>query len=153
MIQQRVGKQPFGAVFFVPFRSSGLPSRFAPEMNFVSKTGWDPVVWYGSVLPYHLYFRSMNHGGEFIKNNQKMIFSLKSFANHQKMIIFASSLRQKAMFDLMKGLKAREEMLESLRFLFRHEEQLKKEGWYSDSEFFEVVIQTFLEGIEKMLKE
>ena len=33
------------------------------------------------------------------------------------------------------------------------EEQLKKEGWYSDSEFFEVVIQTFLEGIEKMLKE
>lgn len=95
----------------------------------------------------------MNHGGEFIKNNQKMIFSLKSFVNHQKMIIFASSLRQKAMFDLMKGLKAREEMLESLRFLFRHEEQLKKEGWYSDSEFFEVVIQTFLEGIEKMLKE
>lgn len=82
-----------------------------------------------------------------------MIFSLKSFVNHQKMIIFASSLRQKAMFDLMKGLKAREEMLESLRFLFRHEEQLKKEGWYSDSEFFEVVIQTFLEGIEKMLKE
>ena len=82
-----------------------------------------------------------------------MIFPLKSFANHQKMIIFASSLRQKAMFDLMKGLKAREEMLESLRFLFRHEEQLKKEGWYSDSEFFEAVIQTFLEGVEKMLKE
>ncbi len=68
------------------------------------------------------------------------------------MIIFASSLRQKAMFDLMKRPKAREDMLEELRFLFRHEEQLKKEGWYSDSDFFEAVIQTFLEGIEKMLK-
>ncbi len=57
------------------------------------------------------------------------------------------------MFDLMKGLKAREEMLEELRFLFRNEEQLKKEGWYSDSDFFEAVVQTFLEGVEKMLKE
>lgn len=53
----------------------------------------------------------------------------------------------------MKGLKAREEMLEELRFLFRNEEQLKKEGWYSDSDFFEAVVQTFLEGVEKMLKE
>ena len=53
----------------------------------------------------------------------------------------------------MKGLKAREEMLEELRFLFRNEEQLKKEGWYSDSDFFEAVVQTFFEGVEKMLKE
>lgn len=68
------------------------------------------------------------------------------------MIIFALSLRQKAMLDFMQGLKAREDMLNELRFLFRHEEQLKKEGWYSDSDFFEAVIQTFLEGIEKMLK-
>ena len=68
------------------------------------------------------------------------------------MIIFALSLRQKAMLDFMQGLKAREDMLNELRVLFRHEEQLKKEGWYSDSDFFEAVIQTFLEGIEKMLK-
>lgn len=82
-----------------------------------------------------------------------MIFIAKYFVNNQKMIIFALSLRQKAMFDLKKGLNARGDLLNELRFLFRNEEQLKKEGWYSDSEFFEAVIQTFLEVIEKMLKE
>ena len=102
----------------------------------------------GFIHPFHQPRRGISK-----KNNQKMIFSLECFANHQKMIIFAVSLRQKAMFDLMKGLKAREEMLNELRFLFRQEDQLKKEGWYSDSDFFEAVIKTFLEGVEEMLKE
>ena len=82
-----------------------------------------------------------------------MIFYLEMFCNNQKIIYICSVERQKAMFNMMNGLKAREEMLETLRFLFRHEEQLKKEGWYSDSEFFEAVIQTLLEGVEEMLKE
>ena len=82
-----------------------------------------------------------------------MIFFLRIFCKSSKDDYLCIVERQKAMFDLMKGLKAREEMLETLRFLFRHEEQLKKEGWYSDSEFFEAVIQAFTEGVEKMLKE
>ena len=82
-----------------------------------------------------------------------MIFFFEKFCKSSKDDYLCIVVKTKAMFDLMKGLKAREEMLESLRFLFRHEEQLKKEGWYSDSEFFEAVIQTFLEGVEKMLKD
>lgn len=45
MIRQRVGKQPFGAAFLCRYRWMGDPFRFAPEINFVSKTEWDPVVW------------------------------------------------------------------------------------------------------------
>ena len=56
------------------------------------------------------------------------------------------------MIDLLKGLKAREELLDNLRFLFRYEDQLKQEGWYSDSEFFEEVISVFLEAVEKQFK-
>ena len=55
------------------------------------------------------------------------------------------------MFDLMKGLKAREEMLNELRFFFRNEDRLKREGWYSDDGFFEAVLSIFLEGLKKML--
>ena len=42
---QGIRKQPFGAAFLVPFLSGGDPFRFAPEMNFVSKTEWDPNIW------------------------------------------------------------------------------------------------------------
>lgn len=56
------------------------------------------------------------------------------------------------MFNTLEGLKAREELLDNLRFLFRYEDQLKKEGWYSDSEFFEEVISVFLEAVEKQFK-
>ncbi len=52
----------------------------------------------------------------------------------------------------MEGLKTREEMLDDLRFLFLNEEMLLKEGWYSESEFFDAVIQTVEETVE-MLKE
>lgn len=57
------------------------------------------------------------------------------------------------MFNLMKGLKAREEMLNELRFLFRNEDQLIKEGWLSESEFFETVVETVLDAVKEMVKE
>lgn len=55
------------------------------------------------------------------------------------------------MFDKMKGLKAREEMLNELRLFFRNEDRLKSEGWYSEDGFFEAVLSIFLEGLKKML--
>lgn len=57
------------------------------------------------------------------------------------------------MFNLMKGLKAREDMLNELRFLFRNEDQLIKEGWLSESEFFETVVETVLDAVKEMVKE
>lgn len=57
------------------------------------------------------------------------------------------------MFNLMKGLKAREEMLNELRFLFRNEDQLIKEGWLSESEFFDSVVEIVLEAVKEMVKE
>lgn len=57
------------------------------------------------------------------------------------------------MFDLMKGLKAREEMLNELRFFFRHEHRLKAEGWYSEAGFFEAVMQCFCDYIKKTSEE
>lgn len=43
------------------------------------------------------------------KNDQKMIFYLEIFCNNQKIIYICSVERQKAMFNMMNGLKAREE--------------------------------------------
>lgn len=57
------------------------------------------------------------------------------------------------MFNLMKGLKAREDMLNELRFLFRNEDQLIKEGWLTESEFFETVVETVLDAVKEMVKE
>lgn len=57
------------------------------------------------------------------------------------------------MFDFVKGLKAREEMMENLRFLFRYEEQLLEEGWYSETEFQQAVVDAFLEAIKAQFKE
>lgn len=57
------------------------------------------------------------------------------------------------MFQMMKGLKAREEMLEALRFLFRNEDRLIKEGWLSESEFFDTVVETVLDAVKEMVKE
>lgn len=44
-----------------------------------------------------------------------------------------------AMNDVLKELKALEELTDNLRLLFRNEDLLKAEGWYSDSEFLEAV--------------
>lgn len=44
-------------------------------------------------------------------------------------------------------------MLEQLRFLFRNESELIREGWYSEAEFLEAVIETVLEAIAKQFKE
>lgn len=57
------------------------------------------------------------------------------------------------MFQMMKGLKAREEMLDELRFLFRNEDQLIKEGWLSETEFFDTVVETVLDAVKDMVKE
>lgn len=49
------------------------------------------------------------------------------------------------LYDL--GLKAREEMLNDLRFLFRYEEQLIREGFYTEAEFFDAVADAIEEAI------
>ena len=41
-----------GLLFLCRYRSAGCPFRFAPEVNFVNKTEWDPIVWWGSELLY-----------------------------------------------------------------------------------------------------
>lgn len=57
------------------------------------------------------------------------------------------------MYNFVKGLKTREDMLNELRFLFRNEDQLIKEGWLSESEFFETVVETVLDAVKEMVKE
>lgn len=37
------------------------------------------------------------------------------------------------------GLNDREELLNELRFFLRYEEQLIREGWYSESDFKEII--------------
>ncbi len=46
------------------------------------------------------------------------------------------------------GLKAREVLLEDLRFLFRYEEQILRDGFYTDAEFFNAVIESYEDYIE-----
>ncbi len=53
------------------------------------------------------------------------------------------------MLDTFNELKALEDLTDNLRFLFRYEEQLIQEGWYTESEFLEAV----LEAIEEWQKE
>lgn len=44
-------------------------------------------------------------------------------------------------------LKAREVLTDNLRILFQRENQLKAEGWYSDEEFQEAVLDVIKEYI------
>lgn len=53
------------------------------------------------------------------------------------------------MLDTFNELKALEDLTDNLRFLFRYEKQLIQEGWYTESEFLEAV----LEAIEEWQKE
>ena len=86
-----------------------------------------------------------------LKIIKSLLFCSFRLRNNKTIIIFAVSEMTIEMFDLMKGLKAREEMLNELRFFFRNEDRLKREGWYSDDGFFEAVLSIFLEGLKKML--
>lgn len=54
------------------------------------------------------------------------------------------------MFENVEGLKALEELTESLRTLFQREHQLKAEGWYSDLEFQKAVLAVFKEFIAEL---
>ena len=45
----------------------------------------------------------------------------------------------------LKGLNARIEILNELRFYLRHEQRLLSEGWMTESDFFEIV--------ERLIKE
>ena len=58
-------------------------------------------------------------------------------------------LNMTAMLDTFNELKSLEDLTENLRFLFRYEEQLIQEGWYTELEFLEAV----LEAIEEWQKE
>ena len=58
-----------------------------------------------------------------------------------------------AMNDVLKELKALEELTENLRLLFRNEDLLKAEGWYSDSEFLEAVKDEVNDYVETMQEE
>ncbi len=61
-------------------------------------------------------------------------------------------LKETEMIDLMEGFKGREEMLDYLRFLFRNEKELIKDGWFSESEFFEEVYSTVVVLAEELNK-
>lgn len=58
-----------------------------------------------------------------------------------------------AMFYNDDELKAQEELLEELRSLFRHEYRLKAEGWYSEAEFLQSVLDAIYEYLEKLKQE
>lgn len=53
----------------------------------------------------------------------------------------------------LKGLKDRVELLEQLRFYFRHEQALLDEGWVSESDFFEIVDEIIREYATILIKE
>lgn len=53
------------------------------------------------------------------------------------------------MFQIDEELKAREELLDNLRILFRYESILKTDGWYSDAEFQQAVLDAFEEYLDK----
>ena len=52
------------------------------------------------------------------------------------------------MFDNLEGLKDREELLHELKSLLRFEDNLKKEGWYSESDFADEIKKLILELAE-----
>ena len=54
------------------------------------------------------------------------------------------------MFDTDEELKAREELLENLRTLFRYESTLIADGWYSEAEFQQAVIDAINEYLDKV---
>ena len=54
------------------------------------------------------------------------------------------------MFDSSEELKALEDLVDNLRTLFQHEDQLIAEGWYSRLEFLKAVIDVMQDGIEKI---
>ncbi|WP_296125011.1 hypothetical protein [uncultured Bacteroides sp.] len=54
------------------------------------------------------------------------------------------------MFDNDEGLKALEELTDSLRNLFQDETKLKAEGWYSIEEFQRAVLDVIKEFINKL---
>ena len=55
------------------------------------------------------------------------------------------------MFDDQDRLNAWKEFIETMRFLFRHEERLKQCGWYSDTEFSEAVRSAVLTLLRKLV--
>ena len=52
------------------------------------------------------------------------------------------------MLDTFKELKALEDLTDNLRFLFRYEEQLIQEGWYTESEFLQAILAAIEEWQE-----
>jgi len=57
-----------------------------------------------------------------------------------------------AMFNNEDELKAQEVLLDELRNLFRHEYFLKAEGWYSEAEFLQAVLDAISDYLEKLLQ-
>ena len=57
------------------------------------------------------------------------------------------------MFDLIDGLNDREEMLDYLRFLFRNDQELIEDEWFSESEFLEQVYSTVMMLANNLEKE
>ena len=57
------------------------------------------------------------------------------------------------MLDSFKELKALEDLTDNLRFLFRYEEQLIQEGWYTESEFLQAILAAIEEWQENRKKE
>lgn len=53
------------------------------------------------------------------------------------------------MFNNDDELKAQEELLDDLRNLFRHEYRLKADGWYSEAEFLQAVLDAISDYLEK----
>lgn len=50
------------------------------------------------------------------------------------------------------GLKDRDELLNELRFIFRYEEVLIRNGWYSESDFKEAVERILKDYLILLLK-
>lgn len=53
----------------------------------------------------------------------------------------------------LKGLNDRVEILNELRFYFRNEQRLLKEGWLSESDFFKIVETLIKEYVAILLQE
>lgn len=71
----------------------------------------------------------------------------------RKTLLPLQCLNDKEMFDFVNELKAREEMVKELRHLFRHEEEMKRDGFFkSEAEFQQAIVDAFLDCIRQQFK-
>lgn len=85
------------------------------------------------------------------KNQLMRIFLLQSFILIRKRLLTLPCPNKD--MSTLKGLNDRVEILNELRFYFRNEQKLLKEGWMSESDFFKTIETLIKEYLLILLQE